>query len=209
MSSKRCPKCGFVSFAAAGTCKRCGADLSASSGAATRPTPRREATGKKRSPLIVYIVGVFISLILGAFAFAATADRGTALPLSLFTGVFIGGMVLAVVIAAYLKKSGNAESQEPSATGRGYSKIFIYMFASFILLLPLLLLKLNNDNSDSDKVAEKIAELLGVCLAPAIIMALWMRFSKQKWSWLGVGLRYILIFLVFALSVVMNMLYGK
>lgn len=118
-------------------------------------------------------------------------------------------MVLAVIIAGYLKRSGDAESPEPSSAGRGYSKIFIYMFASFILLLPLLLLKLNNDDSDSDIVAEKTGELLGVCLAPAIITALWMRFSKQNWSWLGVGLRYILIFLIFALSVVMNMIYGK
>jgi phosphatidylglycerophosphate synthase len=125
----------------------------------------------------------------------------------LFTGVFIGGMMLAVIIASYLKSSGNADAQQSNAKGRGFSKVAVYMLASFILLLPLLLLKF--EDATENVLAEKIGELTGVCLAPAIITGLWMRFSKEQWSWLEVGLKYILIFLIFALSVMMKLLSDK
>lgn len=205
MSSKRCPKCGFVSFAAAGTCKRCGADLSVSSGAAPPSLPRQQTTRKRRSPLLVYIIGGVISLILGAFAFGVTADYGI-LPLGLFAAVFIGGMALSFIIANRLKGSSDGESQGTSSTGKNYLSVVVYMFASFVLLLPLFVIRLNSD-LPSDVMAEKIGELAGACVVPAIIMALWMRFSKQEgWSWLRVGLRYLLLFIIFAFSVVFRML---
>jgi uncharacterized membrane protein len=209
MSSKKCLKCGFVSFAAAETCKRCGAKLSSSAVAAPSPSPPRQVTNKRRSPLIIYIVGGFLSLILGALAFAATAERGTALPLGLFTAVFVGGMVLVIIIASYLLKTErNVEARPSSKTGKNYLRVVIYMLASFILVLPLFLLKLN-PNLPSEMMAEKIGELVGACLVPAIITAIWMRFSKEEWSWMGVGLRYILLFFIFAFSVVLRMVFDK
>lgn len=209
MSSKKCLQCGFVSFAQAETCKRCGANLSVSSKAAPLAA-RRSATGKKRSPLIVYLVVGFISLVLGVFAFGATAGYGTALPLSLFTAIFIGGMVLAIIIGNHLRASEEGEPQPPSLTGKKYLGVVVYMLASFALLLPLFLLKLDS-NLPSDVMAEKMGELTGACLVPAIIIALWMRFSKQgwPWSWSGVGLRYLLLFLIFGFSVVLRMFLAK
>jgi|ERR1044071_154813 hypothetical protein len=205
MSSKRCPKCGFVSFAAAGTCKRCGAALSASPTVAPPPLPRQQTTRKKGSPLLVYIIGGVISLILGVFVFGVTADYGI-LPLGLFAAVFIGGMIVSLIIANRLKGSSNEESQQSSSTGKNYLSVVVYMLASFVLLLPLFVIRLNSD-LPSDVMAEKTGELTGACLVPAIIMALWMRFSKQEeWSWLAVGLRYLLLFFIFAFSVVFRML---
>lgn len=208
MSSKKCLQCGFVSFARAETCKRCGASFSASRGSAPPPPLRREAAGKKKSPLIVYLVVGFISLVLGVFAFGATANHGSALPITLFTAIFIGGMALAVIIGTYLKRSEKVETQHPSSTGKKYLRVVVYMLASIILLLPLFMLKLDSDLPEDER-AEKIGELIGACLVPAIIMALWMRFSKQQWSWLGVGLRHLLLFLIFAFSFVLRTLIAK
>jgi hypothetical protein len=148
-----------------------------------------------------------ITLVLGVFAFGATADYGTALPLALFTAIFVGGMVVAIILGTYLKASEKVETQPSSSTGKKYLSVVVYMLASFALLLPLFLLKLDS-NLPSEVLAEKIGELTGACLIPAIIMALWMRFSKQgwPWSWSGVGLRYLLLFLIFAFSVVLRLL---
>jgi hypothetical protein len=210
MSSKQCLQCGFVSFARADACKRCGADLPASRGSAPPPPPPLQPTEKKRSPFLVYLVVGLVTLALGAFAFGATADHGIALPLTLFTVIFIGGMVLAVIIGTRLKASEKVETQPASPTGKKYLSVVVYMFASLVLLLPPFLLKLDS-NLPSEVMMEKVGELVGACLVPAIITALWMRFSKQGWprSASGVGLRYLLLFLIFGFSVVLRMMLAK
>jgi hypothetical protein len=209
MSSKRCPKCGFVSFAAAGACRRCGAALSVSPGAGASPLPlRQQTTRKKVPPLLVYIIGGVISLILGAFVFGVTADYGSVVPLGLFAVVLIGGMVVSFIIASHLKRSSAGESQGQSSTGGKYLKVVVYMLAAFILCLPFLLLNLNSNLSE-EAIAGKIGELMGTCLFPAVITAVWMRYSRQEWSWPGVGLRYIALFLLVGIIFVMRLLADK
>ncbi|HKR00307.1 MAG TPA: hypothetical protein VJT09_06525 [Pyrinomonadaceae bacterium] len=212
MSSKKCVKCGFVSFAGAETCKRCGAKLTDSQRAA-QPPPQtysgQPVAVKKRSPFIVYLVGGIISLFLGALVFGATADQGTALPLGLFTAVFVGGMLLAVIIGGYLLKAKpNVESRTPSTSRKSYARVGIYTILSMVVTLSFFLLRFGSDFS-SDVRTEKMGELTGACLVPGIITVIWMRFAKEEWSWVGVGLRYILLFMVFAFSVVLRMMFDK
>jgi hypothetical protein len=209
MSSKECLQYGFVGFATTAKCKRCGAAFSALPERAPAPAvPVRETTGKRRSPLFIYIVGVVVSLLLAALAFGATADYGTTVPLILFSGAFIGGMVLVLVVANYFQANRSGAAQKPSATGRNAQKIIIHMMGSYLVLLPLLLVKLDS-GVPSSVAAEKAGELFGVCLIPAIITSVWMRYSKQEWSWTGVGLRYLLLFTLSGFVFVMSILYDK
>ena len=197
--STTCKKCGLVSFAATDVCKRCGAKLEPLVSAPSQSAALQEpAQDRSRRHTILLVAGCFISFVLGFVAFGSTANYNTPLALGLFCGVFGGGILLSFLVVNFLKSRGAIQRRSPS--DRKSWKVILYPLLMFLLLLPVMLLRLS-PNVTAEQLSGAIGQLVGSCFLPAIVTGIWINRSKHEWSWLGAGLRYLLFFAVFSILV--------
>jgi hypothetical protein len=192
----KCPKCGLVSFAVDGVCKRCGAKLEPSS-AGSAPAVSRGAAASvpQKSYNGLLIGGGFLSFILGVIGFGATENKGVALALSLFFGVFVVGVIASFLLVDFLKNRNAPRERATSDAKSG--KVLIYPLIMFVVLLPVALVKLG-PNVEANELGQAIGRLVGSCFIPAIITGIWINKSRKQWSWPGAGLRYLLFFVIFS-----------
>ena len=178
-------------------CKRCGAKLEPAvitpSQSAARQAP---AKNKSQRHTILLVVGCFISFVLGFVAFGVTADQNTPLALGLFCGMFGGGILLSFLVVNLLK-SRSARQGGPPVDRKSW-KVILYPLIMFLLLLPVIMLKLS-PNTTAEQLSRAIGQLVASCFLPAIVTGIWINRSKHEWSWLGACWRYLLFFAVFSI----------
>ena len=195
--STTCKKCGLVSFATTDVCKRCGAKLEPGVIAPSQSAALKQpAKDKSRRHTILLVAGCFISFVLGFVAFGSTANYNTPLALGLFCGVFGAGILLSFLVVNFLKSRSTRQGGPP--VDRKSWKVILYPLLMFILLLPLMMLKLS-PHATADQLGQGIGRLVASCFLPAIVTGIWINRSKHEWSWLGAGLRYLLFFAVFSI----------
>jgi hypothetical protein len=143
----------------------------------------------------VILLGSFVFFIMGAVGFGAAADHSVTLGLSLFFGIFVGGVLVSFGLVSFLKRRRTPGVKTPPAGKSG--KVIVFPLVMFILLLPVVLFKLA-PNAGADQLGQAIGRLVATCFFPAIVTGIWINRSKNEWSWLGAGLRYLVFFVAFA-----------
>ena len=193
MHSKKCAKCGLVTFATAGVCKGCGAKLEITRAVPSGPVSEQELKNKRRLLNLLLVGGCFASFVLGSVGFAAVADHGIGLGFAMFFGVFGGGALATFLLFNFLKHRGSVTLAQPRDNKA--AKILVFPVAFLIVLLVLSFSKFGADGN-VDQIMERIGRLTGSCFIPAVITTIWINRSKQEWSWSGAALRYVILFVV-------------
>lgn len=150
-----------------------------------------------RSYTWLSVLGCFAAFIGGTIAFGATANNNTPLALGLFGAVFVGGVIATLGLVHFLKTRGSSPAVRASSD-RKSAKVLVFPLVVFMILLPIVAFRLGV-NVEADQLGQTIGRLVGSCFLPAIITGIWINRSKQQWSWLGAGLRYIVFFLAFSI----------
>lgn len=192
--SVKCPKCGLVSFTVDGVCKRCRATIEPALSVSTPSVSGNSSAGPRKSYTGLLIGCSFLSFVLGSIGFAAVADHGVPLGISLFFGIFVGGVLVTFILISFLKNRNAPRAQATS--GQKSGKVLAYPLIMFIVLLPAVLVKLGV-NASPEQLGQAIGSLVATCFFPAVVTGIWINRSKRQWSWAGAGLRYLIFFLVF------------
>src|SRR6266576_1527702 len=193
MHSKKCGKCGLVTFATAGVCKGCGAKLEITRAVPSGPVSEQEVKNKRRLLNLLLVGGCFVSFVLGSIGFAAFADHGIGLGFAMFFGVFGGGAFVTFLLFNFLKHRGSVTQGQPSDNKA--AKILVFPVAFLIVLLVLSFSKFGSD-ANVDQIMERLGRVTATCFIPAVITTIWINRTKQEWSWAGAALRYVILFIV-------------